>query len=223
MALKNRRKNPAITVAAPGTPSGDVTAKAKPRRRRRDEGFTPALGALICNKVASGLSRTAVAGAVGITPVQLAAWLKASGEGTLERDELGFYEDFVVAESQGQAEHERRLIKMATSRRVSGSNVRAQEIFLSRRYRADWNPRQQVEHTGKDGGPIHAAVLHGTVMDFLGPARELELEERQERYDRLKKKTEVLAEGESVTFGRDDPLSVLKAELGSDEAADESV
>lgn len=201
-----------FTEAKPGAQSKRLEPR-RAKKRLKDKIFSPALGSLLCNEVATGLTRSAAAGRAGITPQMLAAWLRLSEAGDLPNSEgYAFYEEFVIAEVEGQALHEEHLLGMARDKNVKSANLRAQQIFLQGRY-ADWNPKKTVEHTGKVSGTI--GVMHGTIADFLKSAYDAEKEEQS--YERQKhqlgadKSKDRVVETTAVPLI--DPLEQLRAEL----------
>ncbi len=69
---------------------------------------------------------------------------------------------------QSQAWWERKGRK-ATFGKIDGYNATSYIFNMKNRFREDWADRKQLEHTGKDGGPIETSDVspHDKLAEFL--------------------------------------------------------
>ena len=97
--------------------------------------------------LAEGFSLTSFAGEIGHSRDSIYRWM----------DEHEEFSDAVKkGRAKGQAKWEQRLAKLATE---GGGNATAIIFAMKNLYQDDWREKQQLEHTGKDGGPIETSDM----------------------------------------------------------------
>lgn len=115
------------------------------RTRATTDKRTPERFAGILACLRAGNTRRQAAAFVEISPETFYRWLD---------EEPGWREQVEKAE----AEHEARMLDKVVKAAVSGEAWQAAAWWLERRRREDYGRRENVELTGKDGGPIQQQI-----------------------------------------------------------------
>ncbi len=133
-------------MAGKGKPS-----KPGARGRGRPPELTPAIEALIFEGIGLGMDREEVADLAGKHRTTVWRWIKAAYE-AVEGD-TATDEDVDFCNAVKEAEAKGVIVRL---RRIQSGDPGWQGCawIQERRYARRWGAKQQVEHTGKDGGPI---------------------------------------------------------------------
>ena len=94
-----------------------------------------------------GYSKTAFAGSIGVSRDTILEWAKG-------------YPEFSGAVKQGEAART-RFLEMELLSADTGPRVTSRIFALKNACPAEWRDKQELEHTGKEGGPI----VHREITD----------------------------------------------------------
>lgn len=109
--------------------------------------LTPELQEKIVTAVREGNYAQVAAQAAGIGETTFYRWMQ-----TGERASSGIYREFREAIKAAEAEGE--MTAVVAVRSGFGDDWKAAMTYLERRHPERWRKRDEIAHTGKDGGPL---------------------------------------------------------------------
>lgn len=142
-------------------PKRSDTSTKNPNHKGRKSSLTPEVHEAIIEGIKAGNYVSTVMAALGIPYHNFYQW-KWKGQPQPVYDDDGnhvgdeypdnFYGDFARDLAEAEAFAEMKAVKALQSH--FDKDWRAAAEYLSRKFPQKWNPKQVVEHSGKDGGPI---------------------------------------------------------------------
>jgi hypothetical protein len=105
-----------------------------------------------------------------LTPAQVRRWLnRGAAVYPEDADDLALMDDpdrmYAAFYSETRAREATVGVEMiGVWRKQAVDDWRAAKDFMARRFKSDWAPKEQIEHSGPDGGPVQ---VEGLVRDGL--------------------------------------------------------
>ena len=116
----------------------------------------------VCDAVAAGNYYQAAAAYAGVTYTTFRNWMLRG-----KRARRGKFFEFFAAVKLAEAQAQVTIVAQWKSQ--IPESYQAGRDFLARRWPKQWAPKERLEHTGKDGGPI----AHVSIEDLLELRRKL--------------------------------------------------
>lgn len=122
----------------------------------RPSKYDPKYCKMVVDDMAQGMSLTAFAGLIGVDRSTIDEWRNTHPE-------------FSLACRQGQGARTRFLESGMLHPEMPGPAVNARRFALANAAPEEWREKQQVEHSGPDGGAIQVRAI----VDFVKPSDSL--------------------------------------------------